>query len=424
MSGPACHVCGAAEIKEFPEYGEFRRVTSDCKPWPAGGRLAVCEPCGCAQAILDGKWRDEARAIYDAYAIYHTSGGVEQSVFDQASGQATSRSARLLQRLMAGTDLPDKGRLLDIGCGNGALLRAFSGMQSCWSLAGVEVNDRYRTAVENIPGVERLYVGAPTDVPGCFDLITLMHALEHIPSPRDYIAGLLDKLEPGGRLLIQVPDCRINPFMFLVADHASHFFVTTLQAMVQDAGYSVVAAADDWVAKEITVVAQKPGERTGSDESVKGARRPADEYRDRSSRREEAHSEIRNPKSEIRNRQSLVTSAATVQGVNKRLAWLSDQADFCRTLASGGRFGLFGTSIAATWLLAELGEAVRFFVDEDPHRVGRTAFERPIYDPQHVPEGSDVYLALPPIMAAHVKARLDGTVGNVRFHLPSSLSEG
>ena len=411
MSGPACHVCGAVEIREFPEYGAFRRVTSDCKPWPPGGRLAVCETCGCAQAVLDRKWHDEARAIYDAYAIYHTSGGVEQSVFDPASGQSASRSARLLQRLIAGTALPEKGRLLDIGCGNGALLRAFSGLRSHWSLAGVEVNDRYRTAVEGIPGVERLYVGSPTDVPGCFDLITLMHALEHIPSPRDYIAALLDKLVPGGRLLIQVPDCRINPFMFLVADHASHFFITTLQAMVQDAGYSVVAAADDWVAKEITVVSQKCGHQTG--DSEKGKRQtkqpPLPGLRTKSRRKTETPWD------------GVMANVDSLRMVGKRLTWLSDQVDFCRTLASGGRFGLFGTSIAATWLLAELGDAVGFFVDEDPHRVGRTAFDRPIYDPQHAPAGSDVYLALPPTIAAQVKGRLDGSVTGVRFHLPSSL---
>ena len=45
-------------------------------------------------------------------------------------------------------------------------------------------------------------------------------------------------------LVIQVPDCWQNPFMFLVADHAAHFFESTLREVVTAAGYDVVLTAD------------------------------------------------------------------------------------------------------------------------------------------------------------------------------------
>ena len=378
-----CHICGAQAVTLVPGYPAFHRVTSDCKPWKPGGKLAVCGDCGCAQAVLDRPWHDEARTIYDAYTIYHQSQGVEQSVFDQASGAAVSRSARLLQRLRAEIPLPARGRLMDIGCGNGALLRAFGGLMGPWSLVGVEVNDHYRPVVEAIPGVEGLFTGGPEEVPGLFQMISLMHALEHIPSPGEFIGRLWEKLEPGGLLLVQVPDCAQNPFMFLVADHASHFFVATLRELVESTGYEILVAANDWVAKEITVVARKGRER-------RIARRPR-------------------------------APGDSVPAVTARLDWLRGQIEALRLLAGQGPVGIFGTSIAATWLFAELKGAVAFFVDEDPHRIGQTCFGRPIYRPVDAPAGGAVFIALPPSLAVEVRQRLEREGVKLRFEVPGSL---
>lgn len=370
MSAPACHVCGAGPVVLVAGYDDFRRVTSDCKPWPAGGQCAVCPACQCAQAVLDTRWHAEARAIYDAYTIYHTSQGVEQSVFDQASGQATTRSARLLQRVLKEVPVPPSGRMLDIGCGNGAMIRAFSQLAPNWKLAGVEVNDHYCATVQAIPGVERLYVGDLDTVPGQFQLITLLHALEHIPEPRAILRRIWDKLEPGGLLLIQVPDCAANPFMFLVADHSSHFFLPGLRELVRGVGFEILAAANDWVAKEITIVARKSAATTS----------PA------------------------------AALPAVLPAVQRRLDWLAAVRAQARTLSAQGNFGLFGTSIAATWLHAELDGRVDFFVDEDPSRIGKTCFGHSIRSPKELDSRATVFLALPTPLAEAVRTRL-GSAG-------------
>lgn len=366
-----------------PDYAAFHRVTSDCKPWRAGGKLAVCVTCGSAQAVLDEQWHAEARDIYDHYTIYHTSKGVEQSVFDQASGQAMSRSSRLVKRFLSELLLPPRGRLLDVGCGNGAFLRAFSGATSGWALAGVEVNDHYRPVVEAIPAVERLYVGDLNAVPGSFQVISLIHALEHIPTPRNFVLRLAEKLEPGGLLIVQVPDCQANAFMYLVADHASHFYVATLRELVASAGYEVVVAANDWVAKEITIIARKPA----------------------------APIAVR----------AMTRTVATEVVVRARLAWLQEIVARTRRLAAGGNFGLFGTSIAATWLYGELDGRVEFFVDEDPHRVGQTHLGRPVLAPSQAPVDSDVFLALPLFLAQSIAARWASAPA--RWHFPGELQD-
>jgi SAM-dependent methyltransferase len=300
----------------LPSYEALHRVTSDCKPWPPGGQLGVCSRCGSAQAIISPQWEEEARKIYDHYTIYHQSGGAEQSVFDATTGAASSRSSRLLRRLKGEFSLPVQGRLLDVGCGNGTTLRAFNEIAPGWSLAGLDVTDHYKAAVESIPGVEALYTGAAGGVPGQFELITLIHSLEHIAGPVQFLAGLRDKLAVGGLLVVQVPDCWQNPFMFLVADHATHFFESTLSAVVAAGGYDVAITANDWIAKELTVIARKS----------------------------------------TRDIPSGVNARATdnISAVQRRVEWAVTLGRHVRSLAEKNAIGVFGTSIAATWLQEEL----------------------------------------------------------------------
>jgi len=359
------------------------RVTSDCKPWPPGGQLGVCLRCGGAQAVISPQWEAEARQIYDRYTIYHQSGGVEQSVFDAATGAASSRSSRLLHRLKEELPFPPVGRLLDIGCGNGSTLRAFNEIAPGWSLAGLDVNDHYKKAVESIPGVEALYAGPIAAVPGRFQVITLIHSLEHIAEPAKFLAGLGCKLVEGGMLVVQVPDCWQNPFMFLVADHATHFFAATLHDVVAAGGYEVVVTADDWISKELTLVARKPAH-----ELPPGSKTNA------------------------------VDNGAAVRD---RMEWVMMLGQQTRSLAAQNALGLFGTSIAATWLQEELHGEAAFFVDEDPSRFGQMFMGRPILRPRDVPPGGQVMIALPTPMAEQVRARLVRETPNVKWLVPPAL---
>jgi 2-polyprenyl-3-methyl-5-hydroxy-6-metoxy-1,4-benzoquinol methylase len=386
VSEVRCHVCAAPSLEEVQGFTQLCRVTSDCKPWPRGGRLFICNECRSVQKLIDREWFQEIERIYKDYTIYFQSEGVEQAVFDGTSGQAALRSVRLLEALAAHVKLPETGRLLDLGCGNGAMLRAFSRFATGWTLAGVEMSEKNREAVESIERVEALYTCQPEQVPGRFDLISMIHMLEHIPNPVEYLSRLQDKLNPGGLLLIQLPNYPENPFDLLVADHASHFTARTAAELIGRCGYEAQAVATDWIPKELTVVARK-AERDGQARAV--------------------------TKSE--------GSRLDSPGVTKEtVRWLEETRNRARLCASKGSFGLFGTSIAAMWLFAELEDSISFFVDEDPSRVGKTILGRKIYHPSEAPAGSHVFIALTTMLAELVLKRVERP--DVNFYLPPALS--
>ena len=129
------------------------------------------------------------KVIYDTYALYHQGGGFEQSVFDPA-GHSVTRSVRLLELLRESIGLPKTGRMLDIGYGNGSTLQAFGRMARHWELCGTELDEKNREMVRALPGVVELYTSPPPEVPGQFDLITMIHVLEHVPSPEDFLRSL------------------------------------------------------------------------------------------------------------------------------------------------------------------------------------------------------------------------------------------
>ena len=375
-----CHLCGSDSLQVCEGYASLRRVTSDCRPWRAGGRLAVCATCGAVQTPVTQAWRDEASAIYAEYAIYAQSGGAEQLAFDPSSGQAVPRSRKLIEWVAAQGVLGPTGCLLDIGCGNGGLLRSFHDLHHSWTLMGTELDERNRPAVLGIPGVVGFHAGALEELRERFDLVSMVHVLEHIPNPAEFLACVGERLAAGGLLLIEVPDFQQNPFELLIADHCSHFTLDRLAALLETTGYRVCAATASCVPKEISVLAQ-----------VGAGPKP---------------------------RQATSEFARVAGEVTRALDWLAAAVAQAKEIAADGRVGVFGTAIAGSWLFGEIEAAVAFFVEEDPHRVGKEYLGRPVLHPADIPQGAHVIIPLAPTIAAVIVNRLSRS--GVHYHLPSS----
>lgn len=358
------------------------QVTSDCRPWAGQNLLAFCRDCGVVQKPVTPGWMSEIQSIYSAYAVYSQAAGSEQTSFDAASGVGTARSRVITRWLKEHGNLPLTGRLLDIGCGNGAFLAAFGDSNCKWRMVGAELDDRNRLRVESIPGVERLFTGPINSMGETFDLIVLVHALEHIPNPAAFLENLRGKLNPAGKLLIQVPDLRSSPFDILIADHCSHFSAAVLHRLVTRAGYSVCDLNSGLIAKELTLLAD-PIQEAGNQPASSTQEAPMDH--------------------ELARRQ---------------VEWLQQLLSQARSF--GGTLGIFGTSISATWMASALCGRVSFFVDEDPARVGSTHLGLPIHDVESAPPGSRILMPMRPDIASNIVSRQRCT--STSWVVPPSLS--
>jgi len=343
----------------------------------------ACQCCGAVQKPITKSWLCAVEQIYADYEIYSQGGGDEQYTFDQSAGASETRSKKIIEWLMTEHVPAEAGKLIDIGCGNGAFLRAFGARNQKWQMTGLELNSRNQRVVESIPGVVGLHMGSIESIQDRFDMIVLIHTLEHIPNPVRFLGSLTKLLNPEGLLLIEVPDMKVSPFDILIADHCTHFTADILQEVVAFSGFELLAVRTDFIPKELSLLAQ---------------------YTGRNGRKRISEPQIK---------ERFSGAGAKVAGAH--IAWLRNLLQQGQQVE--GQIGIFGTSIAATWLAASLGDKAAFFVDEDINRIGRRHLSRPIYHPAHVPNDTKIVVPMRADIAVAIAKRYQELA--YKFILPS-----
>ena len=97
------------------------------------------------------------------------------------------------------------GRLLDVGCGNGAFLQM--GQAAGWSVQGIDFDPiavaeaRRQGLAVDLGGIDQLADQAQT-----YDWITCSHVLEHVHDPQQLLHSIRRLLRPGGTLWLQTPN--------------------------------------------------------------------------------------------------------------------------------------------------------------------------------------------------------------------------
>ncbi|MCW2671733.1 MAG: ubiG 1 [Frankiales bacterium] len=135
-------------------------------------------------------------------ASYDTADGVHETWDVEEEGRRLMWAKRVA-RVRA---YVDSGRVLDIGAGFGDFLHQLTATGN-WEVVGTEVS---RDAAEHARTVHHLDVRdgqvEDTGVCGPFELITLFHVLEHLPSPGGTLRLVADLLAPGGHLVMALPN--------------------------------------------------------------------------------------------------------------------------------------------------------------------------------------------------------------------------
>ena len=119
---------------------------------------------------------------------------------------------------------------LDIGSSSGYFLMMLKDTYGCESI-GVEPYDLFRefSISQGVNTVEKI-----SEVNGKFDLITLVHVLEHLINPLKMLSNIAELLEDDGHLFVEVP------FMMLCISHPLMFNGTTLKNILNKANFEIL----------------------------------------------------------------------------------------------------------------------------------------------------------------------------------------
>ncbi len=142
--------------------------------------------------------------------------------------------------------LPERGRLLDVGCADGFFLEL--ARSDGWEVAGVEISGPMaeetarRLGVPIVTSIEKL----PDDV--VYDAITLWEVVEHCREPVAELRRFAQRLRPGGALMLSTPNVGHWQAMnapetwnlFCPPAHLVLFTDVSLKVALEKAGYSGV----------------------------------------------------------------------------------------------------------------------------------------------------------------------------------------
>lgn len=97
------------------------------------------------------------------------------------------------------------GRLLEVGCGSGAMLELMNRLG--WDAEGIDFDPKAVTAARSrglkvaLGSLEQQGYASES-----FDAITTSHLIEHVPNPSTLVEKTLELLKPGGRLVVVTPN--------------------------------------------------------------------------------------------------------------------------------------------------------------------------------------------------------------------------
>jgi 2-polyprenyl-3-methyl-5-hydroxy-6-metoxy-1,4-benzoquinol methylase len=374
-----CIVCESDRVESLGTVGlRPSSVTSDSKPCPLGAEVFACNTCGHLQKHFDERTKKQVEETYATYAPHHLSQGHEQPIFVPGIGPRPRTYHTLAQ---CQSLLPAKGRLLDVGCGNGAVLRSAGMLLPGWDLHGFDLNDKHRDEVLKLPGVSGFTSGSLAKLPPVkFDLIVLWHTLEHIPDASASLRELRNLLAPSGLLLIQVPDLARTPFDLLVIDHASHFTFESLATLCRRVGFGVKQDGTSWIHNCLTVMLAAQA----ADPAIPAPAIPPRSY----------------------------------------LSWVNETIQRFETATRDADYALFGTGMASIALLRQLSRRPVCVMEEDEHRWGGKLDGIAIRPPAEAPAGLKVIMPFNPSTGSAIADRLQHSIKPARqweFILPGKL---
>jgi 2-polyprenyl-3-methyl-5-hydroxy-6-metoxy-1,4-benzoquinol methylase len=139
---------------------------------------------------------------------------------------------------------PTGGSLLDVGCGEGTLLRTLRERHPDKRFTGVEPTVRYAKHLVEDVGIRVVEDIEKLNPAEQFDTVLLIHVLEHVHDPLKLLKQIGQRVRPGGKVYVDVPDVSTHSSIIdLHLAHCNHFSVHTMTSALRCAGLHPVQVA-------------------------------------------------------------------------------------------------------------------------------------------------------------------------------------
>ncbi|PIQ23233.1 hypothetical protein COW36_18945 [bacterium (Candidatus Blackallbacteria) CG17_big_fil_post_rev_8_21_14_2_50_48_46] len=337
MLNRSCPVCVHTDLEIF-DLPFQSLVRSDCRPLQAEKNLLQCGACGLVWSELSIP--DD---FYQDYDLDEELSGQEQPLFSPDFEGPQPRSRLLLHYLKQSGLLPDSGKSLDIGCNHGFFSAELQALRPHWQVFGFEPLNRPSALRERHIPAEQFFHGSLASIPEHYDLISLIHVLEHLVAPEPVLEALKPLMTSESLLLIQVPDYTHTLFDLVIYDHLFHYTAHSLKLLLEKLGFEVLHL-EHFLPKEITLLCRK-SEKTRASELI---REPV-------LRLESCIQELRALHQRVLNFEDLAAQA-------------------------NSHFSLMGTAIAACCVSGLLRHPPEFYLEESLEKKEGQFLGRPVYN--------------------------------------------
>ena len=219
-----CLLCGSEQNEVFAQVESFGFPLEYYQCADCG---LIFQSSGASQAVDQDFYTETYRKIYQS-----TDEPTAKDLWVQ------ERRALSLIKILHTLNIEPPARILDIGASTGVLLQALQNTFGS-EVIGVEPGDAYRRHAEGrgitmFASVEELLTN---DLPR-FDLISMIHVLEHLPDPVGFLSMIRTKiLKESGILLLEVPNFYAHESYELA--HLVCYTPHTLQTVLRQAGFHV-----------------------------------------------------------------------------------------------------------------------------------------------------------------------------------------
>lgn len=232
----SCHICGSNNYKEFVKF----------KPIPIQKKLLYlfCNNCG----LLYQKEPPQEEALIEYYRNKSHSKGSEKNILKYSENKRPINRYRM-DWILAHIKKPSSNKMVDIGCGEGSLVKFFC--EAGWDAVGIEPEKELVNFAKRFHGVNissKLYDGDtfPTSSVGIF---TMNQVLEHVNNPAEILCNIRRHLTSDGYLYMEVPKYMLDDREEIArcsfaSTHLRLFTPDNLRAYMDKNGFDILACAE------------------------------------------------------------------------------------------------------------------------------------------------------------------------------------